>query len=231
MSVLDDATGNIVSGALHKIGEGFEWLGTHTRRFVRDDLGFSQRIAQNTGDTVQIAAEIFGPGAAAKGIGAIGRVSKSALKARFGENLSAGYSSKKVATASSSGTSVSKNFTSLDWSSIRILHVKEHSGQNLIKPEHGVFYGDPVKVTNEAWITAQQLKLKPLVINNRDHYIVPRANAGYFGGYSGTRENLNYILLITEHNSNKIITSFPSHKVSGNIKDFWKKNELLGEKL
>ncbi len=91
MSALDDATGNVVSGALHKIGEGFEWLGTHIRRFMRDDLGFSQRVAQNTGDTVQIAAEIFAPGAAAKGIGAMSRVSKSVLRARFGENLSAWY--------------------------------------------------------------------------------------------------------------------------------------------
>ncbi|MCR4624215.1 MAG: hypothetical protein K5780_06305 [Alphaproteobacteria bacterium] len=73
MSALDDATGNVVSGAFHKIGEGFEWLGTHTRRFMRDDLGFSQRVAQNTGDTVQIAAEIFAPGATAKGIGSLNK--------------------------------------------------------------------------------------------------------------------------------------------------------------
>ena len=162
---------------------------------------------------------------------------KTTLKVSADTTLCAGSikAAKKLsgtlAKSSASRASTSKNFSSLDWSSARILHVKEHSGQNLTKPEHGVFYRDPVKVTNEAWITAQQLKLKPLVINNRDHYVVPRANAGYFGGYSGTRENLNYILLITEHNSNKIVTSFPSHKVSGNVKDFWQKNGLLGEKL
>ena len=80
---------------------------------MRDDLGFSQQVAQNTGDTVQIAAEIFTLGAAAKGIGAIGKVSKSAFKARFGENLSSAYSSKKVASASTSGASVSKNIDNI----------------------------------------------------------------------------------------------------------------------
>lgn len=94
-----------------------------------------------------------------------------------------------------------------------------------------MFYGDPIKVTDEAWVIAQKLKIKPLVINNRDHYVVPRANAGYYGGYSGTRENLNHILLITEHNSNKVVTSFPSHKVGGNIKGFWQKIGLIGEDL
>ncbi len=89
ISELDDATGNVVSGAMHKLGEGFEWLGTHTRRFIRDDLGFSQRVGQNTGDVVQIAAEIFAPSTVIKGVGSVSRIvgaSKfsSALGEKFG---------------------------------------------------------------------------------------------------------------------------------------------------
>ena len=90
ISALDDATGNVVSGAMNKIGEGFEWLGTHTRRYVRDDLGFSQRVAQNTGDIAKLTAEIFAPGAIAKGVNMTGKTIsaiRTTLQARFSRNI------------------------------------------------------------------------------------------------------------------------------------------------
>ena len=89
---------------------------------------------------------------------------KTAWMARFGENLSAGYSSKKVAMASTSEASTSKNFTSLDWSSYRISHVREHMNPNVSKLEHGVFYGNPIEVTNEAWAIAQEQNIRPILI-------------------------------------------------------------------
>ena len=240
---------------LSKIGESDEQkaikelpvFGMFTKPYMDYKYGRisgADAVGEVVGDVAKEGATIVAGGAVLKGAGKLAKPvlktgvakvsellskSKSARMARFGENLSAAYSSKKVASASTSGASVSKNVTSLDWANARISHVKEHAGQNLIKPEHGVFYGDPIKVTDEAWVIAQKLKIKPLVINNRDHYVVPRANAGYYGGYSGTRENLNHILLITEHNSNKVITSFPSHKVGGNVKEFWKRAGLIGE--
>jgi hypothetical protein len=61
LAALDDMTGNVVSGGLRKIGERFEWLGTQVRRRARNDLGFSQRTAQNAGDIAEIAAQIFVP--------------------------------------------------------------------------------------------------------------------------------------------------------------------------
>jgi hypothetical protein len=54
-------TGNVVPGGLRKLGEGFEWLGTQVRRRARNNLGFSQRTAQNAGDIAEIAAQIFVP--------------------------------------------------------------------------------------------------------------------------------------------------------------------------
>ena len=89
LSALDDITCNVVSGAMHKFGEGCEWLGTHTRRLLRDDLGLSQRFAQNAGDVVQLIAEFFAPGAVAKGISSASKIVgaakfRSALGERFG---------------------------------------------------------------------------------------------------------------------------------------------------
>lgn len=94
ISALDDATGNVVSGAMNKIGEGFEWLGTHTRRYVRDDFGFSQRVAQNTGDVAKLTAEIFAPGAIAKGVNMTGKTIsaiRTTLQARFSRNIYARF--------------------------------------------------------------------------------------------------------------------------------------------
>jgi hypothetical protein len=74
LSALDDMTGNVVSGLFHKIGEGFEYLGTKVRRTMRDDMGFSQRIAQNAGDLAEIAAQVFAPAA-------VGSIAKSSFVA------------------------------------------------------------------------------------------------------------------------------------------------------
>ena len=88
LSALDDITCNVVSGAMRKFGEGCEWLGTHTRRLLRDDLGLSQRLAQNAGDVVQLIAEFFAPGAVAKGISS---ASKIVGAAKFKNKLLVNY--------------------------------------------------------------------------------------------------------------------------------------------
>ena len=56
---------------------------------MRDDLGLSQRFAQNAGDVVQLIAEFFAPGAVAKGISSASKIVgaakfRSALGERFG---------------------------------------------------------------------------------------------------------------------------------------------------
>lgn len=50
-----------------------------------------------------------------------------------------------------------KSKPKLDWSitskkgETRFEHVNKHSDNNLSKKDHGVFYGDPITVTNIAW--------------------------------------------------------------------------------
>ena len=59
----------------------------------------------------------------------------------------------------------------LDWDAVvpkkgkykgqsRVDHVRLHNLDNPSKPRHGVFYGDGVELTNEAWARAQALRLK-----------------------------------------------------------------------
>ncbi|MDR2067389.1 MAG: hypothetical protein LBP41_00140, partial [Holosporaceae bacterium] len=139
----------------------------------------------------------------------------------------------RVVASAETGPYVMMETDRLNWNAVRESHVRKHGGQNLSKLEHGVFYGDPVRVTNEAWEIAQNLKIEPIKIDinklpnrysstecYRNHYVVPRSNSGYYGGYGGNGENLNFVLIVTEAETNRIITSFPSHAVSGDVKTF-----------
>lgn len=47
-------------------------------------------------------------------------------------------------------------------------------------------------------------------MGNRDVYIIPRANSGYSGGYSGQLKNFDHITLVTETGTNKVVTAFLS---------------------
>ncbi len=76
------------------VGEALDWVGTHTRRFIRDDLGFSQRVAQNVGDGAELIAGFFAPSGITKGVGSVGKIgesifrtSKEASIARFEKNV------------------------------------------------------------------------------------------------------------------------------------------------
>lgn len=104
----------------------------------------------------------------------------------------------------------------LDWSitkrrtgETRYEHVKLHEVNDLSKESHGVFYGDSVNTINKAWSN----KSNGFKISGErvDTYIIPYENAGYAGGYGGQRQNLNTITIITQKDSNKIITGFPGN--------------------
>jgi hypothetical protein len=102
----------------------------------------------------------------------------------------------------------------LDWSIVnksgesRFEHVMKHGSNNLQKDSHGVFYGDPIKTVNSAWLIKGNIK--PITQGGTDMYIIPYKNAGYTGGFSGQGTNLNNITIITKTGSNQIITAFPS---------------------
>jgi hypothetical protein len=106
LAAVDDMLLNYPSKALHAVGEGFEWLGTQARRFARDNLGFSQRIAQNAGDITELAAQIFAPAA-------IGSVAKSSVVAagvtKFRNNVAGAFA--RVGEGVISGESIGLSWT------------------------------------------------------------------------------------------------------------------------
>ncbi|NDI36496.1 polymorphic toxin-type HINT domain-containing protein [Chengkuizengella sediminis] len=102
----------------------------------------------------------------------------------------------------------------LDWSitskkgETRGEHVEKHGTNNLQKKEHGVFYGNPTDVINNAW--NNKGNVTPITEGNVDIYHIPYPNAGHAGGYASQGQNLDYITIITQKDTNKIITGFPS---------------------
>ncbi|MDR8920626.1 Filamentous hemagglutinin [Burkholderia multivorans] len=106
----------------------------------------------------------------------------------------------------------------LDWSIVsksgetRVDHViAQHGDLNLNKPNQGVFYGNPASTVNDAWNTVQQTGIQPITNGGTDVYVVPRANSGYAGGYTGQRQNLNSVTIVTVHGTNQVITAFPGN--------------------
>lgn len=108
-------------------------------------------------------------------------------------------------------------FLDLDWSIVnkqgmtRPDHVGTHGAQDVQKATHGVFYGDPVDVTNNAWAIGQRLKIKPVFANDADFYIIPRPNSGYAGGFAGQGQNYNTVTIVTQPGTNKLITGYPGN--------------------
>jgi hypothetical protein len=88
----------------------------------------------------------------------------------------------------------------------RIDHIRRHNVNDITKENHGVFNGDGVDLTNQAWT---QAKASGLVPNSDGEMIVPFNNAGYKGGSLGDGSQLNSIKIIVIPGTNKIITAFP----------------------
>ncbi|WP_423395032.1 filamentous hemagglutinin N-terminal domain-containing protein [Burkholderia sp. LMG 21824] len=132
--------------------------------------------------------------------------------------LSSGNGDSGSTAASGKGGADGKTQQALDWSIVsksgetRPDHViNQHGDLNLQKQAQGVFYGDPVSTVNNAWSIAQQTGIQPVAHGNVDVYVVPRPNSGYAGGYSGQRQNLNSVTIITVHGTNQVITAYPGN--------------------
>jgi RHS repeat-associated protein len=93
---------------------------------------------------------------------------------------------------------------------IRTDHVRLHNLDIPTKPAHGVFYGDGVDLTNEAWFRAQQLGLKA---DTTGTLRVPMGRiVGRAGGQAADSGELFYTVEIkVVPNSNKLITSYPTN--------------------
>jgi hypothetical protein len=88
--------------------------------------------------------------------------------------------------------------------------IDNHGSLSLTKPNQGVFYGDPIAATEDAWSIARTSSLDPVTVGSRDIYVIPRPNSGYAGGMGGQLGNLDNITLITEQGTNRVVTAFPS---------------------
>ena len=78
-------------------------------------------------------------------------------------------------------------------------HISLHNTNNLQKMHHGVFYGDPIAVTNAA--SANRGGVEPIRNGSTDMYVIPSQNSGYDGGYAGQGTNLNYMTIIVQAGS------------------------------
>ena len=162
---------------------------------------------------------------AAWGAGGIAGMSNKRVPKDVDAPLGGANAGTKVAGANGGVGAAGKTVTGeataiapLDWSIVsktgetRAAHINaQHGNLNLQKPSQGVFYGDPVAVTNDAWAIAQTQGIKPITANGVDIYVIPRPNSGYAGGYKGVGDNLNSVTILTEPGTSKMITSYPGN--------------------
>ena len=92
-------------------------------------------------------------------------------------------------------------------------HVRRHGIDDPSRSTaHGVFNGDPINLTADAWKRAKELGIEPQIQGNRLVYDIPYPNAGIQGGNPGLPghgQTLNTIRIVTEAGSNRVITAFP----------------------
>ena len=136
--------------------------------------------------------------------------------------------SKQGGQSFNKGVQKSEVESSLDWSrySNRTKgsadhHIKMNHGQlRLDKEQQSVFYGDPIKTVENSWEVVKQKNIAPIRQDYADIYIIPKSNVGYDGGIGGQRTNLNYITLVVEKETKKVITAYPSGATPSLPKDY-----------
>ncbi len=110
---------------------------------------------------------------------------------------------------------------SLNWDSVvpkkgrykgqtRMEHVRLHNIDNPSKPNHGVFYGDGVDITNQAWFKASELNIEPDA--NGNLFVPMNKLTGRAGGQAVDSGELFYgVHIKLVPGTNKLITSFPGN--------------------
>lgn len=128
--------------------------------------------------------------------------------------------------SSNKHTFFNKNYTrkianKLNWSHVgrdgqnAADHVcNNHSYLKITKEVQGIFYDNPIKATEKAWQTVTEQGINPTKIGHNDVYVVPMPSAGYAGGYTGQRDEYDYVTLVTKAGTNKVITAYPSENNS-----------------
>ena len=89
-------------------------------------------------------------------------------------------------------------------------HVRLHAMNDTSKPLHGVFNGDPISTTNDAWARVQANGVQPLSRGARDVYTVPMDRVvGWEGGSAGSGSPLTNVVIVVERNTTQVVTAFP----------------------
>ncbi len=104
----------------------------------------------------------------------------------------------------------------LDWSRTNpagesaIDHVNLHGVDDLTKPTHGVFVGNPILTTESAWAQAAVAGTTPVLQpNGKIRYDVDMgAPIGWQGGFNGSGAPLSTVRIVTTP-SGQVVTSFP----------------------
>ena len=167
------------------------------------------------GETGTLLSELAGYGGGTVPYVAVGAAVDYAWLA--GQSL-AGLGGSQAVITLGSGLRLGEAANALDWSRISSRtggnaaeHVTiNHSALSLTKPDQGVFYGNPVSSIEDAWSIAQQIDLKPVTAGGVDIYVVPRPNSGYAGGMGGQLGNYDYVTIITDAGTNRVITAYTS---------------------
>jgi len=108
------------------------------------------------------------------------------------------------------------NVPVLDWTRTNpqgqsaVDHVNLHGVNDLKKPKQGVFNGNPIQITEEAWAKAHQTKIQPVLQPNGNLiYDVPMGMpVGWEGGFKGSGAQLTNVRIVTT-SKGQLVTSFP----------------------
>jgi hypothetical protein len=104
----------------------------------------------------------------------------------------------------------------LDWTRVNPLgetvidHVNLHGVDDLTKPIHGVFSGDPVLTTESAWAGPNASAILPVLqANGNLRYDIPIGRSiGWQGGFNGSGAPLFTVRIVTTP-TGQVVTSFP----------------------
>jgi RHS repeat-associated protein len=124
-----------------------------------------------------------------------------------------------VIMMAASGSGSSSSGDKLDWSFVdsegetRADHVMKHAVDDVDKPLHGVFNGNPIDIVNDAWSIKNVQNIKPIDSQGwADVYLIPRASSGWEGGYRGSKNTCDFVTLVMKKGTKMLVTGYPVGK-------------------
>ncbi|HXO42200.1 MAG TPA: RHS repeat-associated core domain-containing protein, partial [Thermoanaerobaculia bacterium] len=191
----------------------------HQTQNRRDAATVVQQSAEAGGNAVAAAGHFLDAAARAQIARAAYEAAAAAGKSLLERQVAAQFAVEQAEREAAVKAAAKQN--ELDWDAVvpkkgkykgekRADHVRRHEVDNPNKPAHGVFLGDGVGLTNEAWARAQQLGLKP---SAQGVLTVPMGRqVGWAGGQEGSEAAvpLSNVTIIVKPGTNQIITAYPT---------------------